>query len=229
MEEDVIGPDCRRRTRVAALAGLAFLLASFVAPSWATAKAQGPGVHGTEFVDVVPSDDLQGARAVMVSGTGFPGGASLAVTQCLLAATGQDDCDLSTLDLGVTARADGSFGPVRFVVHPVIRVGSRTGPVRCGADGCSVGVGTLDATYGGSHCVGFGGGCKPPPPSAPRTPTASPLPSTAASSPSSQAPTAAASGSGIGGSNAVLIGGIVAALVVVALVTLGLVRRRSGT
>ncbi|MFL5798291.1 MAG: neocarzinostatin apoprotein domain-containing protein [Actinomycetota bacterium] len=211
---------------MAALSGGAMLFASLVALPWALAKAQGPGVHGTEFVDVVPSEELRGTQAVMVSGTGFPGGASLAVTECLRVATGQDDCDLSTLDLGVTARADGAFGPVRFVVHPAIRVGSRTGSVRCGADGCSIGVGTLDATYGGSHCVGFGGDCKPPPP---QTTTPSSLPSPQGSSPSSQGSTAAASGAGGGGSNGALIGGIVVgAVVVVALVTLALVRRRSG-
>jgi Neocarzinostatin family len=207
---------------------VALSTASLVGP--VAAKSQGPGQQGTEYVDVVPSDHLKGRTTVKVSGRGFPGGASLAVTECLIAAVGVDDCDLSTVQLGVTARGDGSFGSVRFVVRPVIRVGGRSGPVTCGKTGCSVGVGTLDGVYGGSHCIGFGGPCRPPP--AP-SPTVGAPPSAPASSrpPSSQthAPTAAASGSG-GGSNAGLIAGLIAAGVVVALlVGIGMARRRSNS
>jgi hypothetical protein len=223
----VIGADRLRRPPWARLAGIGLVVASLGAPSWASAKPQGPGVHGSEFVDVVPSNDLKGRQAVQVSGRGFPGGAQLAVTECLLVASGAGDCDLSTVDLGVAAAADGSFGPVRFFVSPVIRVGNRSGPVRCGTDTCSVGAGTLDGTYGGSHCIGFGGRCKPPPPGPPPTPTPTVTVPSSAPSPASKPPTAAASRSG-GGSNGGLIAGIVAAAAVVAaLVVLGVVRRRS--
>jgi len=213
--------------RDAAVAALVMWLALASAVP-ALARPQGPGRHGTEFIDVVPSNDLRGDESVMVSGTGFPPNAGLALTECLAVADDQDDCDLSTLDLGVKADADGSFGLVPFTVHPVIRVGSRTGPVTCGTDACSVGVGTLDALYGGSHCLGFGGRCRPtatPGPSAPGPRSAPPsAPATPTTQPSGGA---AGSGSGSGGSGIGVVAAIIAAAVVIGLIVVGLLWRRS--
>jgi Neocarzinostatin family len=212
----------RRRT-AGLLLGLAIgMLSTLVGPA-ALAKSQGPGRHGTEFVDVVPSDHLAGETTVKVSGMGYPPDTSIAITECLLVSSDQGDCDLSSLKLGVTTRANGSFGPVPFRVHPTIHVGNRTGAVQCGTTKCSVGVGTLDAAYGGSHCLGFGGTCKAAPPAPSPSPTAgSPTPTLAASRSA-----VAAKGSSGGGSTGLVIAIVVAVIVIVGLVSIGLIRRRS--
>jgi hypothetical protein len=157
------------------------------------------------------------------------------VTECLAVSSGADDCDLSTVDLAVSARPDGTFGPVTYVVHPTIRVGSRPGPVTCETDGCALGVGTLDGAYGGSHCLGFGGVChaapvSPPPSSPAATSPATSQPSTSGAGPSTgssrPAPTTGASGGSGSGSGTLIV---VVAVVVVAIaivIVVALVRSR---
>ena len=71
-----------RRT-VCAAVGLGAALAVALGPVVAGAAPQGPGVNGTEFVDVVPSDGLHDGQAVMVSGKGFPPTTGLAAVECL--------------------------------------------------------------------------------------------------------------------------------------------------
>ncbi len=224
----------RRRIQriVASALGVAGLVCM---PLLASAAPQGPGVHGTEFVDVVPSNHLAGSPSVEVSGKGFPPNAQLAVTECLAVSSGADDCDLSTVDLGVSAGGDGTFGPVKFTVHPEIQVGSRPGTVQCKTDGCALGVGTLDGTYGGSHCLGFGGVCHaapatPPPSSPAATSPATSRPSTSGAGPTTgstrPAPTSGASGSSGGGSGTLVVVVVVVAMVVVVVVVVLVVRSR---
>ena len=217
-------PGARRRVFALQL-GLRFGMVSMLAGPAALATPQGPGRHGTEFVDVVPSDHLAGEVTVRVSGTGYPPDTSIVITECLVVANDQGDCDLSSLNLGVTTRGNGSFGPVPFRVHPTIHVGNRSGAVDCGTTECSVGVGTLDAAYGGSHCLGFGGKCKAAPPAPSPSPTVGSLIPT----PVASRPAVAAKASRGGGSTGLVIAIVMAVIVIVALASIALLRRRSAS
>jgi len=126
---------------------------------------EGPGLNGTEYVDVEPHNNLTDGQTVMVSGLHFKPNLEIAFNMCKLIVRGYSDCDPTTTQQNkAKTDAAGTFPPTPYkVTEHVAFPSSRNTPVDCGTSTCSVGVGDVGGVTAGSHCVGFGGSCQPEP------------------------------------------------------------------
>jgi hypothetical protein len=98
---------------------------------------------GTPTIGATPSTALADLQKITVAGSGFSGNESVAIVECSPTATGQADCDLTTLSY-VTTDSNGAFSAQK-AVRRIINV--NRGSVDCAAPaGCILGAGNLSLT-----------------------------------------------------------------------------------
>jgi hypothetical protein len=98
---------------------------------------------GTPTITATPSTGLADLQKITVAGSGFSANESVAIVQCSPTATGQADCDLTTLSY-VTTDSKGAFSAQK-AVRRIINVNG--GSVDCAAPaGCILGAGNLSLT-----------------------------------------------------------------------------------
>lgn len=111
-------------------------LASFGVVS---ASAAGPTITAT------PSTGLQNGSVVVVAGTGFMDNETLYALECLATATGQADCDVSTVAT-TTSSATGTFSTNVTVVTGTIANGTTCGTSSTDLSSCAIVVSTNPAS-----------------------------------------------------------------------------------
>jgi hypothetical protein len=115
----------------------------------ATGATAAPGSRAAALpvVTVSPNTGLVDLQKVTVSGAGFSANVTVASVECRPGATGEPDCDLSTVVYATTDQ-NGAFTQTRYV-RRLITVGTTADPptsipIDCGARaGCILGVGNV--------------------------------------------------------------------------------------
>jgi len=114
------------------------------------------------LISVIPNTALVDGQNVSVVASGYTPNISLAIIECIVGATSQDDCDTSTL---VFAQADGSGAlSTTYGVFRVISTVNNPSLIDCAPANCSLVVANIvDQTEAASSTLNFDASVPPPP------------------------------------------------------------------